>query len=195
MATRRLAALLALAALAPAGCGGEDEGGDAVEGDGYSYSVPDGWEDASDRRQDVPELGRVELDTLVIGEREDDFTTNVNVVREGGVPEAVTAAEYAEVSLAGLRDPAAAGLPPGLAKELESLDPARLSEARDLELGGEEAVAWDFEATQEGRRVRIRQLVAVTDGAGYTVSLTVLPGRFEEATGALDEVIESWRWE
>jgi hypothetical protein len=35
----------------------------------------------------------------------------------------------------------------------------------------------------------------VMDGAGYTVTLTVLTARLEEGNGAFDEVVESWSWE
>jgi hypothetical protein len=193
MATRSLLALLALAALAAAGCGGDDE--DPVDGSGYTYSVPDGWEDVSDQAEDEIDVGGFRPDTLVVGEREDDFATNVNVIREGGVPERVTAAQYGEVSLAGLRDPVAAGLPPELAEVIESLHPRQISGLRDAELDGEEAVAWDYRSSQDGRSLRVRQVAAVMDGAGYTVTLTVLPERFEDGTVALDEVVESWEWE
>jgi hypothetical protein len=192
MGIRSLAALLALAALA--GCGGDDDNEDPVDGSGYTYSVPDGWEDASNRAAEEIEIGGFRPDTLVIGESEDDFATNVNVVREDGVPRAVTAARYAEVSLAGLRDPVAAGLPPEVARTVEELNPRQISEPRDAELGGEEAASWDYTSTQDGRDVRVRQVATVMAGAGYTVTLTTLQDRFDEANEALDEVVESWDW-
>jgi hypothetical protein len=40
--------------------------------------------------------------------------------------------------------------------------------------------------------VRVRQVAAVMDRSGYTVTLTVLPERFDEGADALDEVLESW---
>jgi hypothetical protein len=193
MATRRLALLLA--ALAIGGCDSAEEDASPVEGTGYSYSVPEGWDDVSDQAEDQVEVARFSPDTLVVGAREDDFTTNVNVVREGGVPEAVTPEEYAEVSLAGLRDPASAGLPPELAETVEQLNPTAISEPREVELDGQEAVAWTYRSTQNGRRVRVRQLATVMDGAGYTVTLTALPAGYEDGAAGLEEVIESWRWE
>jgi hypothetical protein len=193
MGIRSLAALLALAALA--GCGGDDDNEDPVDGSGYTYSVPDGWEDASNRAAEEIEIGGFRPDTLVIGESEDDFATNVNVIREDGVPRAVTAAQYAEVSLAGLRDPVAAGLPPEVARTVEELNPRQISEPRDAELGGEEAASWDYTSTQDGRDVRVRQVATVMAGAGYTVTLTTLQDRFDEANDALDEVVESWDWD
>jgi hypothetical protein len=192
---RRLPALLGAAALAVAGCGGGDE--EPVEGTGYTFSVPDGWEDVSDRAEDEPslELSGFRPDSVVVGEAEDDFATNVNVIREPGLPEGVTAAQYADVSIAGLRDPAAAGLPPEIVEAVESMRPTDISEPRDRELDGEEAVEWGYRSAQGGRNVRVRQVAAVMDGAAYTVTLTALPDGFEEGGEALDEVIESWSWE
>jgi hypothetical protein len=185
--------LLAAAALALTACGGDGE--DSVDGTGYTYAVPGGWEDATDRADEELEIGGFRPDTLVIGESEDDFATNVNVVREAGVPRGVSAAQYAEVSLAGLRDPVAAGYPPELAERLEALNPRQISDPRGAELDGEEAAAWDYTSTQDGRDVRVRQVATVMDGAGYTVTLTTLPDRIDEANEALDEVVESWNWE
>jgi hypothetical protein len=190
MGIRSLGILLALVALA--GCSDEDEERPQVEGSGYTYALPDGWEEAAGTDFEV---GGFRPDSLVIGERENDFATNVNVIREGGLPDGVTAAQYADVSIAGLRDPVAAGLPPEVAEMIEDIDPEQISRPSDAELGGEEAVAWDYRSTQDGRDVRVRQVAAVMDGAGYTVTLTVLPARHEEGSGALDEVVESWTWE
>jgi hypothetical protein len=194
MAIRSLVALLALTAVAFAGCS-SDEDGEAVEGTGYTYSLPDGWEDVSDRAEAELEVGGFRPDTLVVGEREDDFAANVNVIREDGLPSGVTAAQYADVSLAGLRDPAGAGLPPEVAQAIDDVNPRQISEPRDAELDGEEAVAWDYRGTQDGRDVRVQQVAAVMAGAGYTLTLTVLPDRFDEGNAALDQVVESWSWE
>ena len=177
-----------------AGCGGDE--GDPVEGTGYTYSVPGGWEDFSDRAQDEPslELGGFRPDTVVVGEAEDDFATNVNVIREAGLPAGVTAAQYAEASIAGLRNPAAVGLPLEVVETIESSKPRDISEPREAELDGEDAFEWDYRSTQGGRDVRVRQVAAVMDGAGYTVTLTVLPDHFGEGSEALDEVVDSWTW-
>ena len=184
---------MAVAAVALAGCSG-DEDAEPVEGTGYTYSVPDGWEDSSDPAEEEIEIGGFRPDTLVVGEREDGFATNVNVIREAGLPSGVTAAQYADASLAGLRDPVGAGMPPEVAQAIEEGNLRQISEPRDAELDGEEAFAWDYRGTQDGRDVRVRQVAAVMDGAGYTLTLTVLPNRFDEGSEALDQVIDSWSW-
>jgi hypothetical protein len=190
-----LLALLAVAAVALAACSSGDEDAEPVEGTGYTYSVPDGWEDFSDPAEEEIEIGGFRPDTLVVGEREDGFATNVNVIREDGLPSGVTAAQYADASLAGLRDPVGAGMPPEVAQAIEDGNLRQISEPRDAELDGEEAFAWDYRGTQDGRDVRVQQVAAVMDGAGYTVTLTVLPDRFDEGSEALDQVVESWDWE
>jgi hypothetical protein len=188
-----LAALLAVAAVTAAGCGGEDE--DPVEGTGYTYSVPDGWEDASDSQaaEEAPEVTGVRFDSLVNGAAEDGFAVNVNVLRER-VPGGITASEYAQLNIATLRDPSAAGYPPELAERIEELDVRGLSRPRELELAGAVARTWDYTTTQGGRDMRQRQMVVVRNGAGYTITLTALPSQFEDGTEALDEVVESWSW-
>ena len=190
-----LLALLAVAAVALAACSSGDEDAEPVEGTGYTYSVPDGWEDFSDPAEEEIEIGGFRPDTLVVGEREDGFATNVNVIREDGLPSGVTAAQYADASLAGLRDPVGAGMPPEVAQAIEDGNLRQISEPRGAELDGEEAFAWDYRGTQDGRDVRVQQVAAVMDGAGYTLTLTVLPDRFDEGSEALDQVVESWDWE
>jgi hypothetical protein len=184
-----------VALLALAGCGGDEQ--EPVEGTGYSYSVPDGWDDVSDEaeRQAGLEVAGIRPDSLVAGEREDGFAPNVNVIRESGLPPGVSAPDYAEASIAGLRDPAGAGFPPELVETIERLQPRQISATRDAELGGEEAVAWDYTSSQNGRVMRIRQLAALMDGSAYTLTLTVPQERFEDEAGALDEVVESWQWD
>jgi hypothetical protein len=189
--------LLAALALAAAGCGGDD-GGDPVEGEGYSYSTPDGWDDVTDDAQDEEELEffGVRPDTLVTGDSEDGFATNVNVVTQGGVPPNVTTRQFADVNMATLRSPAQAGMPLEIARSIEALNVRDITTPEDAQLGGEEAVAFEYLTTQRGRDLRIRQLVAVMDGSGYTVTLTAVPGdQFDEGREALDGVADSWEWE
>jgi hypothetical protein len=193
---RTLGGLLAAACLALAsGCGDEEE--DRVEGAGYSYAVPDGWRDVSDEAEDEPglEVAGIGPDTLVVGEREDGLAPNVNVIVEPGVPSGTTTPEYVDITIRGLRDPAAAGFPPALVETIESIRPTGITEPRDAALGDEEALAWDYTSTQGGRQLRIRQVATVVDDAGYTVTLTTLPQRREDGLDALEQVTDSWRFE
>ena len=192
MGTRRLVTLLFLAGAAVAGCSDEQA---KIDGSGYSYSLPDGWEDGIEAISEVEDETGILADSVAFGEREDDFTTNVNVFREGGLPARMTAAKYAEISIAGLREPDASGIPPDIAEQVEAAAATDISEARPGELGGEDAVGWEYRSKGPEREMRVRQVAAVKDGAAYTVTLTALPEAYDEGSDALDEVVDSWEWE
>jgi hypothetical protein len=194
MAIRSPAAALAAAALLLAGCSDEE---DRVDGRGYTYAVPDGWEDAGDRAEELDlDLRRVAVDSLIVGRRKGDFTSNVNVVREAGLPDGITARRYADETIARIRDPAAAALPREVMEAFEGVDPATIEALPGTELGGAEAAAWEYRQRGSlGREAQVRQLAAVRDRAAYVVTLTAVPGAFEDGAAALAEVTESWEWE
>jgi hypothetical protein len=194
MAIRSLLVPLAAVALALGGCSDEEE---RVDGSGYTYAVPDGWEDATEQAGDLDfDLPQVLVDSVVVGERQDDFTTNVNVVREGGLPDGVTARQYADATIANIRNPAAAALPPEVVEAFEGVDPASIEALPGTELGGGEAAAWEYrQRGSEGREAQVRQVAAVRDRAAYIVTLTAVPEEFADGTAALDRVVETWEWE
>jgi hypothetical protein len=191
----RLAALLALAAVAVAGCGGEDE--ERVDGEGYSYAAPEDWNDVSEELSDARglEFAGVRPDTIVAGETEDDFATNVNVVADPGLPDDLPSDVFAQANIEGLRNPARVNIPPEVADAIEALDVRELRRTGAVDLDGEEAVSWEYLSTPAGRDLRLRQIAVVLDGTGYTLTMTALPDRFEEGSDALDEVVESWTWD
>ena len=190
-----LALTLALPA-AMSACAG-DAGSDTVMGSGYSYAVPEDWNDRTEESEDVPELELAGIgpDTLVIGARHDGFATNVNVVREPGIPEGVTAGDYADIALAALRDPASSGFPPEVTEAIEEMEVRELSETGNSELAGERGATWQYGSTREGRALRVRQLVAVRSNAAYTLTYTAAQESFEDDLPAFEEIVESWRWE
>jgi hypothetical protein len=196
MAIRSLVVPLAAVALALSGCSDDEEEEDRVDGSGYSYAVPDGWEDASDEGSDI-DLGvpTTLVDSLVIGERVDDFTTNVNVVREMGLPAGTTARRYTQISLANLRDPAASGFPAEVVEQMEGIDQDSIEVVWDAELDGRNAVRWNYRTSAQGKETQIRQVSAVRDGVAYTVTLTAVPEAFEEGTEGFEELVYTWEWE
>jgi hypothetical protein len=192
MAIRSPLAALAAVALALGGCSDEDR----VDGSGYTYAVPNGWEDASEQAPGFDlDLPRAHIDSVIVGERQDDFTTNLNVVRERGLPAGVTARQYADATIATIRNPAAADLPPEVMEAFEGVDPASIEALPGTELGGGEAAAWEYRQNARGREARVRQVAAIRDGAAYIVTLTADPDAFEDGAAGLDEVTESWEWE
>jgi hypothetical protein len=191
-----LALMLALT-VAAGGCGGDDGSTGPVEGSGYSYAVPEDWNDRTDESEDIPELELAGFrpDTLVTGERRDGFATNVNVIREPGLPDGLTAEDYAEGSLAALRDPASSGFPPEVTEAIEEMKVRDLSAVGVTELAGERGATLQYASTRAGRALRVRQLVAVRSNAAYTLTYTAPQESFEEELPAFEAIIESWRWE
>jgi hypothetical protein len=182
----RIAALAAaLAVLLPlAACGGGDDGGKVVEGTGFEVTVPEDWQDRTDDGEDF-EVEGVGPDLVLIGERDDGFTSNVNVVRTPGAQAGLDAQVRAE------REALAAGRLPGS----EEPNPARdLTPVERTTVDGEGARAYELGLRQGDRIVRLRQVLAQHDRTNYAITLTTAEGRFHEDRDALESILESWRW-
>ena len=182
----RIAALaVALAVALPlAACGDEEDGGRVAEGTGYELTVPDGWEDRSEEGEDV-EVEGFSPDVLLTGERDEGFTSNVNVVITSGTGGGIDAQVRAE------REALESGRLPGS----EEPNPAQdLTPVERTTLDGRTARAHEFGLTRGDDTVRLRQVFARYDGSGYTVTLTTAPDRFDEDREAFESMIESWRW-
>lgn len=185
---RSTAALLAAVALL-AGCG--DDGGETgkvVEGTGYELTVPDGWDDRSGQSEDFA-VGDFTPDLILTGEREDGFTTNVNVIRTQGVTRSLDEQTEAERELLERGGPVSGDV---------NLQPAQnLTPVEDTTLGGGPARAYEFEleVPQGDSSARLRQLIAIDDGTGYAITLTADPDRFEQDRDDFEAILESWKWE
>jgi hypothetical protein len=170
-----LAATLFL--LLPLAACDDDDAGKVVSGDGYELTVPDGWSDESDAGADFEVSGfRPEL--VLVGDREDGFATNVNIIR-GATPDIGLDEQFRAEREQLQRDV-------GSAHDLTGVE--------RLTLGGREARAHGFEFAQEGRTLRARQVFVRDAGATLIITLTALPERFDAELGAFTAVLESWRW-
>jgi hypothetical protein len=177
-----LAALLAVSLVA--GCGGD--GGKVVGGSGYEVTVPDGWEDRSDEGEDI-EVGSFSPDVTLVGDREDGFTTNVNVIRTESGPLDIDEQVEAE------RDLLETGEIPGSDQEIP---PAQdLSPIESITLDGEEARTYEFRLEQNERELRLRQVIAMHDGQNYAVTLTADPDDFDDGIDGLESILDSWSWD
>jgi len=184
---RRLVVLL-VAALVVAGCG-EDET-TRVNGTGYSYELPDGWEDVSDDA----EFGAVGFnsDSVARGEPREGFATNVNVIRETSLAEGLDIDEYSRAGLRLLKHPNLLG---GEAREIfESIGAKDFSETGKVELDGEDARFTDYSSDQGGRALRLRVVSAIRAGTAYNITFTALRTHFEEELDELRSVVGSWAW-
>jgi hypothetical protein len=184
------AACLSLVGAAASGCGSEET---RVEGQGYSFELPDGWKDRSDT-EEAKELNFIGFspDTVVTGERTEGFSTNVNVIRQGSVDRGVSARQVAEASVKVLRNPRLLGRE--ASEALGNFRARDVSALQNTKLDGEDAVRYTYTASRGGQLLRLRQVIAVHDGAAYTVTFTTLRDQFGEEAGDLEPILSSWSW-
>jgi len=184
----RVVVALSVLALMLAGCG-DDGGGEksastpapksdapAAEGTGYTLQPPEDFGDLSDKFEGS--AIRVDLAYAEKGGG-DGFATNIVVIREqpGGEFELEDAVDV-------------------FTKQAESqATDEGISEVEDREIDGVPAKSWAFQRRGEDTgRIRQRQVVAVKDGAIYTITWSVAADEFDEQEATLDEILASWRW-
>lgn len=188
---RRVRTVLAIgvlmAALLAGGCGGDDdepqngvqqqpEG--EVEGTGFSFVPPDGWQDIS--KQFEGSAIRVDA-AYAEPEPQGGFANNVNVIRE--TPAGLDADRF-EAYVEEFRRQAGS-----LATD------AGLSASEEIELDGEPARTWSYEARQRAdTRIRQQQVVAIQGDALYTITWSARSDTFEESRAELQRLLDSWRW-
>lgn len=191
----RSALVTLIIAIALAGCG--DSGGssdDAVDGDGYTYSVPADWVTGNDAAADAAQAGidavglggAVGLDSLSIDTRpEGGFSSNVNVLSP--LPaQGFSAVEALELSNGSLEN-----LPAGAGFELTGSP----TDPESTTLDGDEAAFTEYHATQDGGALKLRQLLAIHEGEAYMVTFTTSAAKFDSEVAEFEEILESWAWE
>ena len=182
-----LAIGLLVGALLAGGCGGDDEEPEngvqqqpegAVEGTGYSFVAPQGWQDASE----LFAGSAIRVDAAYAEPApQDGFATNVNVIRE--TPRGLDADRFDDYAQQ-LREQASA-----LATD------AGPSAIEETELDGEPARTWSYESRRrEQPRVRQQQVVVIHADALYTVTWSARRAIFEESQAELQRLLDSWRW-
>ena len=185
----RVVAALSVLAVMLAGCGGDDGGGaeesastpapksDAptAKGTGYTLQPPEGFRDLRDKF----EGSAIRVDLAYADKGGGGFATNIVVIREqpGGEFELQDAVDV-------------------FTKQAESqADDEGIGEVEDRELDGVEAKTWAFlRRGEDNGKVRQRQVVAVKDGAIYTITWSAAADEFEAQEATLDEILASWRW-
>lgn len=198
--------LLAAVALVAAGCGGDDEepasstesdtetsttetsttetSGDAVEGNGYSYALPEGW--SIEQESSGIESG---VDTVIVSDDAGgEFLVNINVVRESNVPEDTAIDAYVDAGIQQVQDaPATFGLPADATVEM-------VAEPSETDLGGEAALDYEVLTKGEGIAASQRQVAAIHEGTAFTITLSAAEGELEDSNPVLDEIVGSWSW-
>lgn len=196
--TSRVAALALVSTLTLAGCGGgsdddapkksdstssapagdapaaEAANGSKIEGTGYSYSVPEGWNVPT---QDIP--GTEQTDTFAANLTDaDGFADNVNVIRLDPAP-------IKEL------DP----LEKALTSELEGAGSKDISVRDRSQIDGDEAIHIASVQSQQGKNYLTEQYNAIHDGVSYVVTFS-----FSDTVSAADRdkiagsILTSWTW-
>ena len=147
--------------------------GDSIVGDGYTYAIPEGWEDVSDEPESA------EADSAVrISDAGATFGTNVNVI--------VSASQGAD-DIESLRDPAKAELESQFGVEVESVE--------DLTIDEETAIGQTASVVQQGETLVFTQFFALHADHIYAVTLTALEGDTDNGAAALQSILSSWTWD
>lgn len=203
MMTRRIAVVaLAMTGALLAGCGSDDsddetntkptsaaeertgdrdkddedtDDGERVGTEDFTFALPDGWQDVSDRDG----AGQAEL-AYADSEAVDGFQNNINVIRTPNVP---------DFDVDELEDTAIT--------ELESAGMFENITAQDnYEVDGIDVPVVSAEATQSGVTYVARQYYAIHEGALYVITVSFGPSVSERNQVKISEqIVDSWRWE
>src|SRR5262245_47600706 len=177
-------AIAGVVALAGNGGGDRDGSGDptpeeesyamaALEGDGYSYAIPTGWEDATDWAHEVAPSS---AESAVTVEQSDDgFGTNVLVTAwDASGPAGVAEAR----------------------KNWYTIEYGQLERLESVSLDGEQALGLRWEGRNEAGRsiVQVGYLAFWNDRA-YSVVLSAPAESEADYLSTFDELLDSWSWD
>jgi PsbP len=148
-------------------------GGETLEGDGYSYTIPDGWSDTTSQTNTEG------IDSVVRSDDDaDGFHTNilVEVDAASGVTDPTQIEEQWMTNIGR-----------SVNATPESIDATSID--------GQDAVGMRLETTTED--IDVVQVAYLTINADqvYSIALSASAGSEDEATEALQELLESWTWE
>ena len=148
-------------------------GGETLEGDGYSYAIPEGWKEATSAAG-----GTEGIDSVVRAE-DDEAGFRSNILVE--VQPASGATDPASI-----RDTWEANIGSAVGATPEPID--------DTTIDGQTALGVRVETTQESIDVIQVAYLTINDGKVYSIAMSSHADAEEEATGELDQLLDSWSW-
>lgn len=160
---------------------GKDEStlsGETLSGEGYTFELPEDWQDATDeaKGQDTPGT----IDTVAVwGEKLDGSQANVIVEASSGVGDADLDSLRStwETNMSG-----ASGSTP--------------MEHDGTTIDGEEAIGAKFERDNDSGTAIVQiAYLTVHEGTAYSVILSTQEDKVDEATAAYEALLGSWTWE
>jgi hypothetical protein len=147
--------------------------GETIEGQGYSYPIPDGWEaSGSDVTTGV-------IDTAIqVVEPVDGFRTNMLVE--------VHAAQ-GETDVEAIRSTWESNIANAVGGTPEQID--------SLAIDGVDAVGIRIETTQRGTQVVQHAYLVINDDTIYSIALSAGLSSEDDAVGTFQEVLDGWTWQ
>lgn len=146
---------------------------DMIDGEGYTYTIPDGWEDVSD------EPVSAQADSAVrVADSGGAFGTNVNVIvtPSGGVTDIETLREQFQQQIEGMVD-------------------SKVEPVEDITIAGEPAIGQTASREQAGETLIFTQYFVAHEDNIYAVTLTAPDADADNGRAALDSILSSWAWE
>ncbi|MPZ59982.1 MAG: hypothetical protein GEU93_01545 [Propionibacteriales bacterium] len=179
MRSRRLAiaassAILPALSLVACGSSGDGEEGQTYSGDGYSFTAPSGFEDATEEvKKSSPQ---VEV-AFRSDDKVDEFSTNFNVVHGSQQKIGMKRLQRSmSAQVAGMAD-----------KPPEAFD--------RFKIDGESAIGQSFTGEQGGVDVAFRQYAAFHSKELFVITVTSHVDEAGSAESHIGNVLDSWSWE
>jgi hypothetical protein len=150
----------------------DDGSGAGIQGDGYSYAVPDGWQDATAlAKQQSPQA-----DTAIAIASASDFANNINILS----PTPYTGDETTLLTQA--------------KQELKSLTSSPVRSIEPVDFDGTTAQGQQSTGDSASGPLTFTQYLVIKDGQLRVVTLTSALDEQAASAAALDKVVDSWRW-
>lgn len=151
--------------------------GSRLQGDGYSVTVPGGWEDITASLKAT----NPQLDVAMGQKGATGFRTNFNVVHSSSHPGTIAD------NGAAIRQEAAA--------ELKSITKKPVLRLPDRSVDGETAIGQTSTFTSSGTSVTFVQYFAVHDTRAFPITMTFATANKTAAVGTLDRILSTWQWD
>jgi hypothetical protein len=142
----------------------------------YAFTRPSGWQDAT--REHAPRFPGARPEVVLVSAAGAGPAANLSVVH----------------TRAGAGRTPLGSLPTATLRRLQIAGARLVGRPRRLALGGEPAVAADYDLPRRGGRLRARQVACYHLGDLYLVTLTAEARVFPSKTTAQDQLLRSWRW-
>jgi PsbP len=150
-----------------------DGGGGTIEGNGYSYAIPEGWDDATEDAS-----GTEGIDSAVRADDDDGgFRSNVlvEVQPAAGASDPQEIRAQWEANIGGAVD----------------ATPEQIASAT---IDGQEALGVRVETEREGISVVQYAYLAINEGQIYSIAMSANLEAEDEATEELNQLLDSWSW-